>query len=103
MDTELAPFTRDLFLLLGLINPPKVHNAVLVNPLTPWSDGEKVPQVRKDRLHPGCIFQTESGKWAFRVSWRGIRLRKGGFPDAETAKEDMLRWLNAQKALRSVA
>ncbi len=102
MDTEQAPFTRELFLLLGLINPPKVHNAVLVNPLTPWSDGEKIPQAHKDRQHPGCIFQTESGKWAFRVAWRGIRLRKGGFPDAETAKEDMLRWLNAQKALRSV-
>lgn len=101
MDTEQAQFTRELFLLLGLIKPPAILNGRIINPLTPGAAEDKRDQHHKDQDNPGCIFQAESGKWTFRVAYKRVRLRKGGFPDEAAARQDMLRWLREQKALRT--
>lgn len=98
MDTEPAPFTVELFQLLGIIKPPEVVQANMVTPLNPWLRNEKVIQRRREVRHPGHIFKRGT-KWVFKITYRGNRIQKGGFETELAARHDMQRWLTAQKVL----
>lgn len=100
MNTELAPFTHELFQLLGLIKLPEISNAKMITPLKPWPVREKVVQKRRVVKKPGCIVKSGT-KWTFIISYYGTRMQKGGFLTPEEAQKDMQRWLDIQIALRN--
>ena len=91
MDTELAPFTKELFQLLGIIEPAGIECAQLVCPLD--TKPARVKQKPRNPQQPGCVSRWGS-TWGYRVAYNGVRVSKGGFPTEEAARKTALERFN---------
>jgi len=87
MDTELAPFTKELFQLLGIIEPAGVEHACLISPLD--RKPARAKQKPRNPQQPGCVSFWGS-TWGYRIAYSGVRVSKGGFPTEEAARKAVL-------------